>query len=62
MVEIKNNLEFAQYLEKQTVADRQSEYSRLTPTLKFKPKSFGFLMTRYEKWKKDHGTSPDSEN
>jgi hypothetical protein len=52
--EIKNNLELAQHLEKLPAEQRQAEYIRLMPTHSFSVKSLGYLMTRYEKWKKDH--------
>jgi hypothetical protein len=58
---IKNNLELAQYLEKLPEMARQKAYQELLPDLDFKVKSFGFLMVRYEKWKKDHGNF-DTEN
>lgn len=62
MSEIKNNLELAQYLETLPVEIRQGAYQNALAEIKFKPKSFGYLMARYDKWRKDHGTSLDSEN
>ena len=56
-----NNLELAIYLE-YFQGDKQSEYDRLVPLLSFKVKSFGYLMKRYEQWKKDHGTSTNTES
>jgi len=53
--ELKNNLELAQYIEKQPVENRQAEYTFLVSQMKFKVKSFGYLMKKYEKWKERHG-------
>ena len=58
---IKNNLEFAQHLETLPVEERLVAYGKLLPDLKFKVKSFGGLMKRYEAWKKNHGRI-DTEN
>jgi len=52
--EINNNLELAQYLFSLSVEKRQEEYTRLFSILKFKVKSFGYLMQKYEKWKENH--------
>jgi len=54
VLEILNNLQLAQYLETLPTEQQSAEYSKLLPELKFKVKSFGFLMTRYEQWKNDH--------
>jgi hypothetical protein len=52
---LKNNYDLAVYLESLPAGDRQKEYDRLWPIVEFKPKSFGYLMNRYEQWKRDHG-------
>lgn len=53
----KNNFELAEHLEKFPPHEREKEYLRLYPIVEFKSKSFGFLMTRYEQWKKDHAST-----
>lgn len=61
MLEIKNNLELAQHLEKFAVEQRPAEYRKFCMIAGFKVKSLGYLMKTYAAWKERHG-SPDTQN
>lgn len=54
--DITDNLRLAVYLHDFAPEARLAEYARLLPELKFKVKSFGYLMKKYEQWKGRHGS------